>query len=234
MEFLRKINWYKLFLVALFIALLVIVDEKSKEQQKLLKKIAEIETEAEAEAKTETETEAEANSLMQTSEVINNGISDLMFNVTDASGVELQAEFNIYDNEKNLIYSNYPVRKKFPFKAGTYYYSIASVPTGFVQESTIFQFEITGKDIVQTMHIVLEKGYTLSYTTNIPHLTIGIYNSNSVLIDKLQLNDGKTTSIVLPQGTYYYCIVSAPVDAKIKLNEFSKLDLNKNLNIMLN
>lgn len=159
MEFLRKINWYKLFLVALFIALLVIVDEKSKEQQKLLKKIAEIETEAEAEAKTETETEAEANSLMQTSEVINNGISDLMFNVTDASGVELQAEFNIYDNEKNLIYSNYPVRKKFPFKAGTYYYSIASVPTGFVQESTIFQFEITGKDIVQTMHIVLEKGY---------------------------------------------------------------------------
>lgn len=230
MEFLRKINWYKLFLVALFIALLVIVDEKSKEQQKLLKKIAEIETEAEA----KTETETEANSLMQTSEVINNGISDLIFNVTDTSGVELQAEFNIYDNEKNLIYSNYPVRKKFPFKAGTYYYSIASVPTGFVQESTIFQFEITGKDIVQTMHIVLEKGYTLSYTTNIPHLTIGIYNSNSVLIDKLQLNDGKTTSIVLPQGTYYYCIVSAPVDAKIKLNEFSKLDLNKNLNIMLN
>lgn len=230
MEFLRKINWYKLFLVALFIALLVIVDEKSKEQQKLLKKIAEIETEAEA----KTETETEANSLMQTSEVINNGISDLIFNVTDTSGVELQAEFNIYDNEKNLIYSNYPVRKKFPFKAGTYYYSIASVPTGFVQESTIFQFEITGKDIVQTMHIVLEKGYTLSYTTNIPHLTIGIYNSNSVLIDKLQLNDGKTTSIVLPKGTYYYCIVSAPVDAKIKLNEFSKLDLNKNLNIMLN
>lgn len=230
MEFLRKINWYKLFLVALFIALLVIVDEKSKEQQKLLKKIAEIETEAEA----KTETETEANSLMQTSEVINNGISDLIFNVTDTSGVELQAEFNIYDNDKNLIYSNYPVRKKFPFKAGTYYYSIASVPTGFVQESDIFQFEITGKDIVQTMHIVLEKGYTLSYTTNIPHLTIGIYNSNSVLIDKLQLNDGKTTSIVLPQGTYYYCIVSAPVDAKIKLNEFSKLDLNKNLNIMLN
>lgn len=230
MEFLRKINWYKLFLVALFIALLVIVDEKSKEQQKLLKKIAEIETEAEA----KTETETEANSLMQTSEVINNGISDLIFNVTDTSGVELQAEFNIYDNDKNLIYSNYPVGKKFPFKAGTYYYSIASVPTGFVQESTIFQFEITGKDIVQTMHIVLEKGYTLSYTTNIPHLTIGIYNSNSVLIDKLQLNDGKTTSIVLPQGTYYYCIVSAPVDAKIKLNEFSKLDLNKNLNIMLN
>lgn len=230
MEFLRKINWYKLFLVALFIALLVIVDEKSKEQQKLLKKIAEIETEAEA----KTETETEANSLMQTSEVINNGISDLIFNVTDTSGVELQAEFNIYDNDKNLIYSNYPVRKKFPFKAGTYYYSIASVPTGFVQESTIFQFEITGKDIVQTMHIVLEKGYTLSYTTNIPHLTIGIYNSNSVLIDKLQLNDGKTTSIVLPKGTYYYCIVSAPVDAKIKLNEFSKLDLNKNLNIMLN
>ena len=107
MEFLRKINWYKLFLVALFIALLVIVDEKSKEQQKLLKKIVEIETEAEA----KTETETEANSLMQTSEVINNGISDLMFNVTDASGVELQAEFNIYDNEKNLIYSNYPVRK---------------------------------------------------------------------------------------------------------------------------
>lgn len=230
MEFLRKINWYKLFLVALFIALLVIVDEKSKEQQKLLKKIAEIETESGA----KTETETEVNSLIQTSEVINNGISDLMFNVTDASGVELQAEFNIYDNEKNLIYSNYPVGKKFPFKAGTYYYSIASVPTGFVQESTIFQFEITGKDIVQTMHIVLEKGYTLSYTTNIPHLTIGIYNSNSVLIDKLQLNDGKTTSIVLPQGTYYYCIVSAPVDAKIKLNEFSKLDLNKNLNIMLN
>ena len=230
MEFLRKINWYKLFLVALFIALLVIVDEKSKEQQKLLKKIAEIETEAEA----KTETETEANSLMQTSEVINNGISDLIFNVTDTSGVELQAEFNIYDNDKNLIYSNYPVGKKFPLKAGTYYYSIASVPTGFVQESTIFQFEITGKDIVQTMHIVLEKGYTLSYTTNIPHLTIGIYNSNSVLIDKLQLNDGKTTSIVLPQGTYYYCIVSAPVDAKIKLNEFSKLDLNKNLNIMLN
>ena len=232
MEFLRKINWYKLFLVALLIALLVIVDEKSKEQQKLLKKITEIETTAEA--KTETEPETEANSLMQTSEVINNGISDLMFNVTDASGVELQAEFNIYDNEKNLIYSNYPVRKKFPFKAGTYYYSIASVPNGFVQESILSQFEITGKDIVQTMHIVLEKGYTLSYTTNIPHLTIGIYNNNSVLIDKLQLNDGKTTSIVLPQGTYYYCIVSAPVDAKIKLNEFSKLDLNKNLNIMLN
>ena len=224
MELLKKINWYKLFLVALFITLLIIVDTKSREHQQLL--------EMEMKDEAEIETGSEDDSLMQTSEATNNSISDLVFYVTDKNGLELQAEFNIYDDEKNLIYSNYPAGKKFPFKTGTYYYSISSVPTGFVKDNALFQFKITGENI-QSMNIVLESGYLLSYMTNIPHLTIGIYDSNSVLIEKLPLNDGEATSIILSQGTYYYCIISAPADANIKLNEFFKFDLNKNLSISI-